>query len=259
MSFNPNKRKRAYTTKRGTRKRRKPLGPTLTKSQVKALIRSEQETKFANVMIDTTATEVIAALPCEMIRVQASGFPMAPSVTQPTLVAGDATGQRSGNKVFMKSVHVRLAMYSIPDTENVASRPSVVRCIILWNPGLPTNTVTDILDEKSYANGASLALAQYSMNPDQPYKILYDRTFAPERIGGITEISDVPTYAVGGQNHFVKKTFKINKEVAWESASSLSPIRGSLQVYFLNDDDNVVLQTPTWGIRGSIRFKYSDA
>lgn len=262
-SFNPNKRKRGGSAKKYTRKRQKSSGAAwsgtlLSKAQVKRLIRTEKETKVADCVVFGVASEHVATTPLTIGRYN-EGNQLSDSTAQPFLHLGGGEGQRIGNEVFVNSLQLRLQVHSTPNYETVASRPSVVRLMIVMFDTSPSNTnASTFLETENFPNLAP-SLAQYRTDASVKYRVLYDRVFSPDRGNGLAFDSGVSAYPTGGTSYFIKKTIRINKSVIYDHGTEQRPSRNPIYVYLINDDDNIIVQNPVWGVRGTMRYKYTDA
>lgn len=258
-SFRPYKRKRKGAA--GGRKSYKRSKPIISKAAIKSVIRSEMETKHVDAYLNTAFTEAVTpgALSCTF-RNEAT-LETATS-HMPRILSGASAFQRVGNKVFLKSMQIRFQVSTVPNFEVVASRPTIARVVVVqFTDSIPN--ASGFLDNLDSEPGLSPVLAQYKTTTNTPYRILYDRVFTEERVKGFTEVdvlgTTTPAYAVGGESWYIHKTFKINRELSFGSNASTAPLQNPIAVYAFADDDNVGTMTPTWYIRGTVRFSYKDA
>lgn len=264
-NFRPYKRKRTGSDSRSM-KRQRTTKPSVTPAMVRKLVLSAQEMKHVDALVGTAAqgyydaSEVTQPTPVPFMYYD-EGINQGPHNYGPSIVSGAGANQRVGNHCRLVRAVVKLQLYSLPNFEAVASYPSSVRVIIVQTDNTITN-LNSIIDTTDFYTNTSPVLAHFRNNPTTPYRLLYDRTFSPGRVKGYDGGDGgalLPTYAVGGESYIIRKSIKIDRDITYGSNASKIPNHKSIAVFCFVDDDNVGFQTPTWRLRGTVRYHYKDA
>lgn len=256
QNFRPYKRKRTGAGKRDTRKRARTTNykSSVPRSMVRAMIRSEMETKHTDCQISHQLLEEAQPTAIPFLY-RNEGVDENPRQSiHPKILAGGAAHQRIGNKVYLQRMKMRLHLYSVPTFEVSASAPSMVRIMVVqFTDSVPT--ASGFLDTADDVPSDTPVLAQFRTTTNTPYRVLYDRVFAPERVKGYSG----STYALGGDNWIIQKSITINKEVHYGSNASTAPLYNPIGVYAMLDDNQTGGSAPVFNLRGTVRFSYKDA
>lgn len=182
--------------------KRKPRNTkSLIKAEIAKAIRRDEEVKQLEFIVDGTG-----GAPAQVFNRTGPSVYITPAIAQ-----GTDQGQRVGNKVMLRQICIRGLLQN-----GSATVPALAR-IIFFRDLQCNGAVPPYADLLADVNAPSIVNSMYNQNFRTRFKVLYDKTFVLDNVGGATDQRIMKRFTF-------KKTYKPGKGALLKYAGTTGAI-----------------------------------